>query len=204
MNPSDQRQKIVYHLRHSKQHEYEHIYVSSLSPNSHRVMWREPDDNGTRSGLHYGRGTLKTGNLNLLCWTVSMPDHVPEGDIISVLQGYKQTCPLFHKVTLSLHSKAVHYINVFEKNSPEQRQSLSLLVRCTECKRPTENCPPNSRQLHTWAILMEKEVCLRRRHCQGPRGWPIALEDTGLESHSQGESERNNLGRCFQGGKLNP
>lgn len=77
--------------------------------------------------------------------------------------------------TLSTFQGCSLYKNLWRKDSPEQKQSLSLLARCSECKRPTENCPLNSRQLHTWVILMEKAVCLRR-HCHEFRGWSHGLE----------------------------
>lgn len=40
----------------------------SSSPNSHGITWRGPGNICIYSGLHYQRGTLQLGNLNLLYW----------------------------------------------------------------------------------------------------------------------------------------
>lgn len=63
---------------------------------------------------------------------------LPWGETLCVLYNRKQTCLLHDGNTVS--PKAVHYINLLDKDSVERRLSKLPLSGCEKLKRLTENC----------------------------------------------------------------
>lgn len=84
--------------------------------------------------------------LPLPCWTLSK--HTLKGDFFIILNS-KQTCLLLWRETITLSSKAAHYINLLEKYSLEKRQSVaSLLVKHTRHVRDP------------WRTVFQQQPCL--------------------------------------------
>lgn len=102
-----QKQKEMYYLWNSKQHEHRHAWHRSSNHNFYTVIWRTADT-CTCSGLH-SRGTLSLGNAHWACLTPNSG-----GRTISTSQGCKQNCALFWK-QISVSSKAVCCINILGK-----------------------------------------------------------------------------------------
>lgn len=128
---------------------------------------------------------------------------IPEGDLISILRGYKLTCPLLQREAPSLHSKVVHYINIFEK-----RYSRTKAVSVSTCKmyRMQKTYRDLFFQQQVASLIdyeNEKKKYVLEGVAKNPEGKDTTLKDNELESHSQGESQKWS-GELFQGRKTEP
>lgn len=105
---------------------------------------------------------------------------VPLGALISVLQGYKLICPIFQKEAPSLHSKAVHDINIFEKGESRTKAVSVSICKMYRMQKTYRELFSQQQAALYMGILMKKEVCLEGV-AKNPEDKDTALKDNGPE-----------------------
>lgn len=103
----------------------------SFNPNSHRGDTYGSDGWTSAHSIVCKTGTLSSGNLDLLHWTVSISVLCSKG-IIFVILGSK------HMWSLLLYLPRLFAVPTALKEQSE-RKTVPLFTRCTEIKKPRKN-----------------------------------------------------------------